>query len=109
MRPTQAEADGLNGFHSGSPLHVTQRTGTRITLAASVLPKDRFKEQKPEPKPHLGTAQPQLFETNTSRSAWKRAEVDLVCEGFAGMQDWKLVAQFFSPNWDGDSGLPRDL
>lgn len=72
MRPTQAECQ--NGFHSGSPLHVMQRKGTRITLAASMLAKDCFKVEKPEPRLDLGTAQLQQVDTDA-------------CEGFAGMQD----------------------
>ena len=60
-----------------------QRRGTGITLAASVLPKDCFKE----PRLHLGTAQLQLGETDASRSAWKRAEMDLACEA---LQECKI-------------------
>lgn len=43
-----------------------QRRGTRITLAASLLPKDCFEEEKSEPRLHLGTAQLQLLETDVS-------------------------------------------
>lgn len=43
-------------------------------MAASMLAKDCFKVEKPEPRLDLGTAQLQQVDTDA-------------CEGFAGMQD----------------------